>query len=241
MNLITSTLNDFYHCCKIPVKAISYELNEIYKIGYNEEFETYFPIKDIYTLVHSGEEYLNHSIKVSEDICYKIVNISKPNKYRGFFVLGPISTCSSRKTNDSITYIPLHCFDYCAQILLSIATDKFNKTMSTKSFNPHIKKAIEYVHKHYDKSINITDLCEHLNLNKSYFCSTFKTTTGHTFCHFLNHFRIEKSKKLLLETDLNMLDIALSVGFNNQNYYCTMFKKFTCKTPLQYKVCNKHS
>ena len=32
MNLITSTLNDFYHCCKIPVKAISYELNEIYKI-----------------------------------------------------------------------------------------------------------------------------------------------------------------------------------------------------------------
>ncbi len=96
MNLITSTLNDFYHCCKIPVKAISYELNEIYKIGYNEEFETYFPIKDIYTLVHSGEEYLNHSIKVSEYICYKIVNISKPNKYRGFFVLGPISTCSSR-------------------------------------------------------------------------------------------------------------------------------------------------
>ena len=79
MNLITSTLNDFYHCCKIPVKAISYELNEIYKIGYNEEFETYFPIKDIYTLVHSGEEYLNHSIKVSEYICYKIVNISKPN------------------------------------------------------------------------------------------------------------------------------------------------------------------
>ena len=94
---------------------------------------------------------------------------------------------------------------------------------------------------HYDKSINITDLCEHLNLNKSYFCSTFKTTTGHTFCHFLNHFRIEKSKKLLLETDLNMLDIALSVGFNNQNYYCTMFKKFTGKTPLQYRVCNKHS
>ena len=171
----------------------------------------------------------------------KIVNISKPNKYRGFFVLGPISTCSSRKANDSINYIPLHCIDYCAQILLSIATDKFNKTMSTKSFNPHIKKAIEYVHKHYDKSINITDLCEHLNLNKSYFCSTFKTTTGHTFCHFLNHFRIEKSKKLLLETDLNMLDIALSVGFNNQNYYCTMFKKFTGKTPLQYKVCNKHS
>lgn len=240
MNLITSTLNDFYHCCKIPVKAISYELDEIYKIGYNEKLETLFPLNDIYNLVHNGEESLNHNIKISKDIYYKIVNISKANKYRGFFVLGPISICNSSKNTNFITYIPLNCFEYCTQILLNIATDKFNKTIAIKNFNPHIKKAIEYVHKHYDKNINITDLCKHLNLNKSYFCTTFKAVTGHTFCHFLNHFRIEKSKKLLLETDLNMLDIALSVGFNNQNYYCTTFKKFTDKTPLQYRAYNKH-
>ena len=41
MNLITSTLNDFYHCCKIPVKAISYELNEIYKTGEKKGLETH--------------------------------------------------------------------------------------------------------------------------------------------------------------------------------------------------------
>ena len=85
-----------------------------------------------------------------------------------------------------------------------------------------------------------TYLCKHLNLNKSYFCSSFKTATGHTFCHFLNHFRVEKSKQLLLETDLNILDIAIAVGFNNQNYYSTTFKKFTGKTPSQYRTCHKH-
>ncbi|MDO5009403.1 MAG: AraC family transcriptional regulator [Intestinibacter bartlettii] len=240
MNLITSTLNDFYHCCKIPVKAISYELDEIYKIGYNEDFEILFPLNDIRNLVHNEHDYLNHNIKVSENIYYKVMHISKLNKYKGFFVLGPISIQKHNENNNFMTYLPLECFNYCSNLLIGIATDKFNKTMDNKSFNPYIKKAIEYVHKHYDKNISITALCQHLNLNKSYFCSTFKTATGHTFCHFLNHFRVEKSKKLLLETDLNILDIALAVGFNNQNYYSTIFKKFTGKTPFQYRICNKH-
>lgn len=240
MDLITSTLNDFYHCCKVPVKAISYEFDEIYKIGYNKNFEILFPLNDISNLVHNEHDCLNHNIKVSKNIYYRIIHISKLNRYKGFFVLGPISTQKCNKNNNSIPYLPLECFDYCAHLLLRIATDKFNRAIDSKSFNPYIKKAIEYVHNHYDQNINITDLCEYLNLNKSYFCSTFKTATGHTFCHFLNYFRVEKSKKLLLETDLNILDIAIAVGFNNQNYYSTTFKRFTGKTPFQYRSCNKH-
>ena len=240
MNLITSTLNDFYHCCKIPVKAISFELNEIYKIGYDKTFNKLFPTDDIYNLVNNGHDCLNQNIQISEDIYYRIVNISKLNKYVGFFILGPITTTKTENSTSSIPYLPLECLNYCANFIIGISTDKFNKALDTKSFNPYIKKSIEYVHKHFDENINITNLCKHLNLNKSYFCSSFKTATGHTFCHFLNHFRVEKSKQLLLETDLNILDIAIAVGFNNQNYYSTTFKKFTGKTPSQYRTCHKH-
>ena len=237
MNLITSTLNDFYYCCKIPVKAISFELN---KIGYDKTFNKLFPTDDIYNLVNNGHDCLNQNIQISEDIYYRIVNISKLNKYVGFFILGPITTTKTENSTSSIPYLPLECLNYCANFIIGISTDKFNKALDTKSFNPYIKKSIEYVHKHFDENINITNLCKHLNLNKSYFCSSFKTATGHTFCHFLNHFRVEKSKQLLLETDLNILDIAIAVGFNNQNYYSTTFKKFTGKTPSQYRTCHKH-
>ncbi|WP_455544108.1 helix-turn-helix domain-containing protein [Intestinibacter sp.] len=240
MDFITSTLNDFYQCCKIPVKAVSYELDEIYKIGYNEEFERLFPLNYICTLIKEKHNCLDDNIKIDENIYYKITNISKLNKYKGFFVLGPISIKETPKDYSSIPYLHLECLNYCSRLLLGITTDKFNKIMDSKCFNTYIKKAIEYVHKHYDKNINIDDLCEYLNLNKSYFCSTFKSATGHTFCHFLNHFRIEKSKILLLETDLSILQIAIYVGFNNQNYYSTIFKKFTGKTPFQYRLHNKH-
>lgn len=56
-----------------------------------------------------------------------------------------------------------------------------------------------------------------------------------TFTEFLNKIRIEKSKELLLEDKYSILDIALMVGFNNQNYYNIMFKKITNQTPLEFK------
>ncbi|MGO1468637.1 MAG: helix-turn-helix domain-containing protein [Tissierella sp.] len=75
----------------------------------------------------------------------------------------------------------------------------------------------------------------YLNVNKCYFCSLFKKETGKTFTQFLNELRVKKSMDLLKEGNLSMLDIALDVGFNNQNYYNITFKKITNKTPSEYK------
>ena len=80
-----------------------------------------------------------------------------------------------------------------------------------------------------------TYLCKHLNLNKSYFCKIFKSETGYTFTNYLNIFRVEKSKNLLKNPNMSLLDVAVSVGFNSQNYYSSVFKKITNKTPLEYK------
>ncbi|MGM9534661.1 MAG: helix-turn-helix transcriptional regulator [Intestinibacter sp.] len=230
MNFIISTMTDFYQCCNIPVKAVSCELEEIYKIGYDEYFDSIYPINDIYNLIDKCESDIDYILNIDNNIYYKILSI---DKYRGFFVLGPIST---NKTNTSIPYRTLECLNYCSNFILNIASEKFNQTMDNKSFNLHIKKAIEYVHDNYDQNISIDNICKHLNINKSYFCSIFKAATGYTFCHFLNHFRIEKSKNLLLDMNLSILDVAIAVGFNNQNYYSTVFKKFTGETPFSYRI-----
>ena len=57
-----------------------------------------------------------------------------------------------------------------------------------------------------------------------------------TFSQFLNNLRIEKSKVLLKNTELSLLDIAVEVGFNNQSYFTMAFKKLNAdKTPLEYR------
>ncbi len=108
-----------------------------------------------------------------------------------------------------------------------------NINKGTYSF--HVRRSIEYTEKHYDESLNLNIISQHLELNKCYFCDLFKKETGKNYSQFLNEVRIEKSKYLLLNTNLSILEIALTVGYNNQNYYNIAFKKITGITPLKYR------
>ncbi len=107
------------------------------------------------------------------------------------------------------------------------------KSNITYSF--HIRKAIDYTKSHYKDPLNLKDMSDYLNLNKCYFCNLFKKETGKTYSQFLNEVRIEKSKQLLANTNLSILEVALTVGYNNQNYYNMAFKRITGTTPLKYR------
>lgn len=72
-------------------------------------------------------------------------------------------------------------------------------------------------------------------LSPAYFSRVFKKEMGTTFNSFLNEVRIEKSKSLLRNNDLKMVDIALRVGFESQSYFTKVFKKLTGVSPLQYR------
>ena len=92
--------------------------------------------------------------------------------------------------------------------------------------------------KNYSSDLSADVICKELNINKSYFCKLFKEDTGYTYSNYLNIFRIEKSKKLLLNSNMSLLDIAIAVGFNSQNYFTMVFKKITNITPTQYRYEN---
>lgn len=236
MDFIISVVKDFYECCNIPVKVISSKFNDIYKIGYSDYFDEIFPLDKIKSLISNSGNHLNVHLYKNIDIHYKIVSISKFNKNKGYFVLGPILNKPIENNLHNIPYRSLECSNYMSKLILNIANDKFDKNMNNKSFNPYIRKSIEYVHVNYNQDITIDSLCNYLDINKSYFCSLFKKYTGNTFSYFLNHFRVEKSKNLLINSDLNLLDIAIEVGFNNQNYYSMVFKKYTNMSPSKYRI-----
>ena len=48
-------------------------------------------------------------------------------------------------------------------------------------------------------------------------------------------FALMHRKDVLKNPNMSLLDVAVSVGFNSQNYYSSVFKKITNKTPLEYK------
>ncbi|WZL80095.1 AraC family transcriptional regulator [Vallitaleaceae bacterium 9-2] len=99
-----------------------------------------------------------------------------------------------------------------------------------------IKKASKYVHNHLSEAIRLQEVADYIGLSPNYFSSLFKKEMNLAFADYVNHIRIKESQYLLKTTDQSILDIALAVGFNNQNYFTTIFKKVTGITPKQYRI-----
>ena len=104
---------------------------------------------------------------------------------------------------------------------------------STDSTYGH--QVYQYIEKRFSTTLKLDDVDRHFNLNKCYFCSVLKKETGMTFTQIVREIRVEKSKLLLTNSNLSTLTIALTVGFNNQNYFNMSFKKLTGMTPLEYR------
>ena len=234
MNTIENILDDFFHCIKLPIKAIDEKYNLIYKVGVNDELNS-FTNSTLFLekIKNNNDNCPFFIITFKENIDFLICYISKFDNSKGFFIIGPFKSINNKY--NSIPYLPKNCVAYVHDLLVKISDDKFSKSRINLQFSPHIKKAVEYSIKNFDSPLSIDLICNELNINKSYFCKIFKAETGYTFTNFLNIFRIEKSKKLLRNTDMSLLDVAISVGFNSQNYYSSVFKKITNKTPLEYK------
>lgn len=101
--------------------------------------------------------------------------------------------------------------------------------------NLHINDALSYIEENYHENITLESISNTLYLNKCYFCTLFKEQTGKSFSNYLNEIRIDKSKELLKNKKLSILEIAHAVGYNNQTYFNSLFKKYTNITPLQYR------
>ncbi|HEX2925909.1 MAG TPA: AraC family transcriptional regulator [Ruminiclostridium sp.] len=115
---------------------------------------------------------------------------------------------------------------------------------SIKNKSPKIKElmqsAIQFVHNNFEREISITDIAKYVFLSPSYFTRAFKEDTGLSPMQYLLNIRIKRACELLLETDQKIGEIALSVGFSNQQRFNDMFKKQISMTPMQYRNSSKN-
>ena len=75
------------------------------------------------------------------------------------------------------------------------------------------------------------DLC----LSRAQLNRKIKAITGYTTTEFILFTRIAMAKRLLDTADLTITELAMKCGMDNASYFCTLFKKSTGMTPMQYK------
>ncbi|MDU0353719.1 AraC family transcriptional regulator [Paraglaciecola aquimarina] len=99
--------------------------------------------------------------------------------------------------------------------------------------NQRIERIKQYLCEHYQEDIDIEQLATTFNISRSYLMREFKKETQQTVNQFLTARRIEMAKELLKTHSVT--DTAFAVGFNNSNYFSTVFKKTTGSTPIQFQ------
>jgi AraC-like DNA-binding protein len=111
-----------------------------------------------------------------------------------------------------------------------------------KPSSPFQNSVLQYLENHYkDSNLEMQEFAQALNLNKAYFRQKFKKEFSINFPDFLNQYRLEKAKELLLTTPLPILDIAIMVGFKSQENFHRLFKKMERKTPKDWRIQAKNS
>jgi AraC-like DNA-binding protein len=97
-----------------------------------------------------------------------------------------------------------------------------------------LHKIYHFIETSYQKNIDVNEVAEMCHLTTAAFCRYFKKSTHYTFTDFLNHYRINQSKKLLLQ-DKTVTEACYETGFGNISHFNKTFKKIAGENPSSFK------
>jgi AraC-like DNA-binding protein len=92
----------------------------------------------------------------------------------------------------------------------------------------------DYMKNNLTIDLCLDDLAKIAKMSKYHFCRSFKKHYGTTPMQHFIMLRISKAKELLMFSDMNITQIAYSVGFNDARYFSQVFKQEEALSPSEY-------
>jgi AraC-like DNA-binding protein len=97
-----------------------------------------------------------------------------------------------------------------------------------------LHKIYHFIETHYQQPVNVNEVAKLTHLTTAAFCRYFKKSTHLTFTDFLNQYRINQAKKLLLQKKA-VSEACFQSGFENLSHFNKTFKKITVENPSAFK------
>lgn len=168
-------------------------------------------------------EFLGYNAKIIGE--FLLFKFSEYSNNISFDVAPLISKLINAQDNTEIT-------NALSDIITAIH-NFFNESMSF--YDRTTKTCLEYISKHYAEEITLQRIADIVNISPSHLSRIFKEITGKKYVDYLNDYRLEKAKKLLLSSSYNVNEIAHMVGYGSYPYFLRIFKLQTGMTPVEFK------
>jgi len=103
------------------------------------------------------------------------------------------------------------------------------------NLKPLTNLAVTYIKEHLADNLTVKDTAKALTVNANYLSTLFHNDMGMTFIDFVNRERTAQAASLLRHTNLQIQQIAATVGYNNTSYFAKQFVRFLGVSPSQYR------
>ncbi|WP_373098980.1 MULTISPECIES: helix-turn-helix domain-containing protein [Pasteurellaceae] len=138
----------------------------------------------------------------------------------------------SKKTNQSSIYLAETLF---TQLILLLDRYSYTETVQD-SDEQKMDKLFTALSQHIDTAFNLENFCGQNNLSASSLRRLFKQQTHMTIGQYLQRLRLCQTMTLLRNTQLSITEIAIKCGYEDSNYFSTVFRKETACSPSEYRA-----
>ncbi|WP_248930762.1 helix-turn-helix domain-containing protein [Paenibacillus hamazuiensis] len=111
---------------------------------------------------------------------------------------------------------------------------RYRRLVESKDFIM-CRRMIDYMKQHLGEPIGIPEIADSIGISSSLASQVFKQETGETIYNYLTRIRMDRAAELLVKTDSRISDIAVMVGYQHENSFIRIFRKYKDITPGKYR------
>ena len=223
----------------------------------------HFVILSLYFSVQIVKMYKRHKQRIATLFSYEEkINLSWLPYLLGLIIIYGIATIFDMMlsgyslellivSNFSYSLIYLACallavnqqdifFDVLEQEEIKLLQTEKNSTIPSNihlQLNKKLKILMEEQKIYLNPELRLDFVVKELNTNRTYLSTVIKEDYKENFMGFVNRYRINEAKQLLnnTENNANLSEIAEIVGFKSISSFNTFFKRYTGKSPMEYR------
>ncbi len=98
-----------------------------------------------------------------------------------------------------------------------------------------VESVMDYIRANYGEDLSLTQMANKVHLNANHLSDVFKKVAGMTFVSYVLKVRMEKAGEFLKMNGIQIGQIARLVGYEDERYFSTIFKKTYGMTPSEYR------
>ena len=123
----------------------------------------------------------------------------------------------------------------CSAFLLLVSAILFSRATTSLNISPYLVLLNQFAQNNELLTCNVNDLCKKLGYSRGQLNNLFKKHFGITPHEYLIEYKFNHARRLLVNTNMTISEIAFAIGYANPMQFYTTFKKLFGVTPNRYR------